>query len=310
MVENVSGGKSLPSEVVQQIVSKTDGVPLFVEELTKTVLESVESKGSIESGGRLDRSALSLGIPTTLQDALMARLDRLGAAKEIAQLGATLGREFSYELLHAVSPVDEDDITAGAEAVSRGRASVSAGTAAAGALSLQTCTDSGYGLSVLAQEQTPTVSPPDSTNVGGTVSADRRDPTRIGRASLHRGRPGRHRPFPIGSKPGSEPASARPMWKRLAHLTKGLELLKTLPDTPEHAQQELTLQIALGTPLMVTKGYAAPEVEQAYTRARELCRQVGETPQLFPVLWGLCPFYYDARQSYRQRVSWENSPHT
>ena len=90
MVEQVAGDNPLPKEVVQQIVSKTDGVPLFVEELTKTVLESVESKG-LWVGGRLDRSALSLGIPATLQDALMARLDRLGAAKEIAQLGATTG---------------------------------------------------------------------------------------------------------------------------------------------------------------------------------------------------------------------------
>ena len=81
------------------------------------------------------------------------------------------------------------------------------------------------------------------------------------------------------------------MWKRSAHLTKGLELLKTLPDTPERTQQELTLQLALGAPLMATKGYAAPEVEKAYTRARELCQQVGETPQLFPVLRGLWVFY-------------------
>ena len=73
----------------------------------------------------------------------------------------------------------------------------------------------------------------------------------------------------------------------ISHLTTALELLKTLPDTPERAQQELTLQIALGVPLMATKGYAAPEVGKAYTRARELCQQVGETPQLFPVLWGL-----------------------
>ena len=77
----------------------------------------------------------------------------------------------------------------------------------------------------------------------------------------------------------------------IAHLTKGLELLKTLPDTPERIQQELTLQLALGMPLMATKGYAAPEVEQAYARARELCQQMGETPQLFPVLWGLWVFY-------------------
>ncbi|MBI3303507.1 MAG: AAA family ATPase, partial [Deltaproteobacteria bacterium] len=77
----------------------------------------------------------------------------------------------------------------------------------------------------------------------------------------------------------------------IRHLTKGLELLKTLPETPECTQQELTLQIALGGPLMATKGYTAPEAEQAYARARELCRQVGETPQLFPVLWGLNAFY-------------------
>ena len=75
------------------------------------------------------------------------------------------------------------------------------------------------------------------------------------------------------------------------HLTKGLELLQTLPDTPERVQQELTLQIALGSPLMATKGHAAPEVQKTYARARELCQQVGETSQLFPILWGLWEFY-------------------
>src|SRR5262249_33867736 len=119
MVERVTGGTALPREIVQQIVSKTDGVPLFIEELTKTVLESVksiESVGSIESIGperRSDQSSLPLGIPATLQDALMARLDRLGEAKEIAQLGATIGREFSYELLHAVSLVNDETLQHG-----------------------------------------------------------------------------------------------------------------------------------------------------------------------------------------------------
>ena len=77
----------------------------------------------------------------------------------------------------------------------------------------------------------------------------------------------------------------------IRYLTKGLELLQPLPNTPERAQQELTLQITLGSALVVNRGYAAPEVEKAYTRARELCQQLGETPQLFPVLWGLWDFY-------------------
>jgi predicted ATPase len=108
----VAHGKALPPEVVEQVVAKTDGVPLFVEELTKMVLES----GLLQE--RSERYALtgplpSLAIPTTLHDSLMARLDRLAAVKGLAQLGATLGREFSYELLEAVAPWDEGTLRQG-----------------------------------------------------------------------------------------------------------------------------------------------------------------------------------------------------
>ncbi len=102
MVERLTGGKTLPAEVVRQVMQKTDGVPLFVEELTKMVLESGllrEAKGHYELTGSLPH----LAIPTTLHDSLMARLDRLAPVREVAQLGATLGREFSYELIQAVS---------------------------------------------------------------------------------------------------------------------------------------------------------------------------------------------------------------
>ena len=104
MIDRVAGGKALPAEVLEQIVEKTDGVPLFVEELTKTVLESGLLRE--ESGGYTLASALTpLAIPSTLQDSLMARLDRLAPVKEIAQIGATIGRKFSYRLLEAVAPV-------------------------------------------------------------------------------------------------------------------------------------------------------------------------------------------------------------
>ena len=106
MVLRVTGGKPLPAEVVAQIVAKTDGIPLFVEELVKTILES----GLVqEEAGRyvLTGPLPPLAIPATLQDALMARLDRLAAVKDVAQLGAVLGREFAYELLRAVAPLDE-----------------------------------------------------------------------------------------------------------------------------------------------------------------------------------------------------------
>src|SRR4030095_12139429 len=102
MVERVTGGKSLPTDVLQQIVVKTDGIPLFVEELTRMVTESDLRHD------RGDRYELSdplpmLAIPSTLQDSLMARLDRLGAVKEVAQVGSALGRSFHYDLLRAVA---------------------------------------------------------------------------------------------------------------------------------------------------------------------------------------------------------------
>jgi class 3 adenylate cyclase/tetratricopeptide (TPR) repeat protein len=103
MVRNVAGGKALPSQVLEQIIAKTDGVPLFVEELTRMVLESDlvrERDGRYELAGPLP----PLSIPSTLQDSLSARLDRLGSAREVAQLAATIGRDFSYELLRAISP--------------------------------------------------------------------------------------------------------------------------------------------------------------------------------------------------------------
>jgi hypothetical protein len=106
MVRRVTGGKPLPTEVVQQIMAKTDGIPLFVEELVKTILEA----GLVqEEAGRyvLPGPLPPLAIPATLQDALMARLDRLRAVKDVAQLGAVLGREFAYELLRAVASLDE-----------------------------------------------------------------------------------------------------------------------------------------------------------------------------------------------------------
>ena len=104
LTSRVAHGKTLPPEVVEQVVAKTDGVPLFVEELTKMVLESGLLQEQ-EEGYTLTEPLPPLAIPTTLHDSLIARLDRLATVKGLAQLGATLGREFAYALLHAVSPM-------------------------------------------------------------------------------------------------------------------------------------------------------------------------------------------------------------
>jgi predicted ATPase len=286
----VAHGKALPVEVVAQVVAKTDGVPLFVEELTKMVLESgllQEREERYELTGPLP----PLAIPATLHDSLMARLDRLAAVKGLAQLGATLGREFSYELLQAVSPWDEGPLQRGLHQLVAAEFLYQRGLPPqatylfkhaliqeAAYQSLLRSTRQRYHQHVA---QVVEARFPELCETQPELLAQHyAEAGLIAQAILYWQRAGQR---------ASQPSANA---EAISYLTRGLELLKTLPDTPERAQQELTLQLALGAPLMVIKGQAAPEVERAYTRARELCQQVGETPQLFPALWGLWMFYF------------------
>ena len=171
MAQRVAGGRRLPAEVVEQIVTKTDGVPLFVEELTKAVLESGllrETGAHYELTGPLP----SLAIPTTLQDSLMARLDRLVTAKGLAQLGAVIGRQFPYELLQAVSHLDEATLQRELARLVEAELLYQRGVATPGDLYVQARAHSGCRLSVPAQKHAAAVSSAHCPGVGGTVSRD------------------------------------------------------------------------------------------------------------------------------------------
>jgi class 3 adenylate cyclase/predicted ATPase len=290
LVTRVAGAKALPPEVVQQIVAKTDGVPLFVEELTKMVMES----GLLQE--REDRYALTgplpaLAIPTTLQDSLMARLDRLSTVKAVAQLGATIGRQFTYELLHAVAPLDEVALQHGlrqlvdAELVyQRG-----VGSQAFYLFKHALIQDAAYQslLRSTRQQYHQRIAQVLEAQFAELVETQ---PEVLAHHYTEAGLS--ERAVMYWHCAGQHAIKRSAHVEAISHLRKGLEVLQGLPETPERTQQELTLQIDLGPPLISTQGYAAPEVEQAYTRARELCQQVGETPQLFSVLHGLWLFYF------------------
>ena len=289
MVEKVTGGKTLPKEVIQQIANKTDGVPLFVEELTKMVVESdlvKEVNGHYELKGTLP----PLAIPSTLQDSLMARLDRLATVRELAQIGATLGREFTYELLHAVSPLNEATLQQGLKQLVESELVYQSGIPPQARYLFK---------HALVQEtayQSLLKSRRQQLHQQVAQVLEKQFPqiveTQPELVAHHYTEAGLVEPaIPYWQQAGEKAAKRSANVEAISHLTKGLDLLTTLPDTFERAQQELTLQIALGSPLMATKGYGATEVQQTYTRARELGRQVGETPQLFPILWGLWEFY-------------------
>jgi tetratricopeptide (TPR) repeat protein len=298
MVRRVTGGKPLPAEVVQQIVAKTDGIPLFVEELVKTILEA----GLVQE--EADRYVLTgplppLAIPTTLQDALMARLDRLAPVKDVAQLGAVLGREFAYELLRAVALQDEGTLQHGLEQLVDAELLYQRGIppqvtyvfkhaliqdAAYQSLLRSTRQQYHQRIAQVLEEHFP-----ETANTQPELLAQ------------HYTAAGCHEQAVHYWQRAGEHASNRSANEAVSHFTTGIELLKTLPDTPERIQQSLTLHIALGAALQMTKGHTAPEVEHAYTQARALCQQVGETPQLVPVLLGLWRFYLVRSQLHTAR---------
>jgi class 3 adenylate cyclase/tetratricopeptide (TPR) repeat protein len=281
MVEKVTGGKALPTDVIQQIVSKTDGVPLFVEELTKSVVESVEVR---------NHSPLRLGIPATLQDALMARLDRLGPAKEIAQLGATLGREFTYELLHAVSLLHEETLQQSLRQLVEAELVFQSGMPPQATYLFKHALvqDTAY-QSLLKSRRQQLHQQVARVLVRQFPQVVETQPELVAHHYTEAGLI--EQAIPYWQQAGERSVDRSAYVEAISHLSKGLELLKTLPETMEHLYQELNLQTPLGLAFMATKWYGAPEVGKAYTRARELCRQLGETPQLAQVLYGLWIFH-------------------
>jgi TOMM system kinase/cyclase fusion protein len=290
----VAHGKALPPAVVEQVVAKTDGVPLFVEELTKMVLESGllrEREARYELTGPLP----SLAIPATLHDSLMARLDRLATVKSLAQLGATLGREFAYALLQAVSPWDEGTLQRGLQQL------VAAEFLYQQGLPPQATYRFKHALIQDAAYQSLLKSTRQQYHQRIAQMLEARFPeiveTQPELLAHHYTEAGLSaQAIPYWQTAGQRAAQRSAHQEAVGHLTTGVEVLQTLPDTPERAHQDLRLHVALGVSLMAVKGRAAPEVERVYTRARALCQQVGDTPQLFPVLRGLYLFYLNRGQ--------------
>jgi class 3 adenylate cyclase/predicted ATPase len=289
LITHLTEGKALPAEVVGHIVAKTDGVPLYVEELTKMLLESDllrEEANHYTLTGPLS----TVAIPATLQDSLMARLDRLQAAKEVAQLGAVLGREFSYEMLQALSELEgttlQEELARLVKAellYQRGRPPRSTYIFKHALIQ-----DAAYA-SLLKRTRQQIHQRVAECLVATFTEISVTQPELV---AHHYTEAGCHGPAVTYWQHAVEFARQRQAHaEAVEHCTRGLELLSNLPETPDHIQQEIILQAALGASLIVVKGFAATEVEQAYERAYRRCQQLGDTPQLFPVLVGLCVFY-------------------
>lgn len=290
MMMHLAGGKALPDEVLQPLVPKTDGVPLFVEELTRTLLEAdLLQEG--ETQYALSAPLPDFAIPATLHDSLMARLDRLGRTKIVVQLGATAGRQFSYQLIQSVLQWEDDELQGELKRLIAAELLYPYGLPpqttyifkhamlqeiAYQALSRQTRQDYHARIAEAMEHLVP-----DLVTLQPELVAHHYTEAGLVAEAI-----------PFWQQAGQRAIDRSANVEAIAHLSKGLELLERLPASPERVQQELALQLALGAPLLMTRGHSAPEVETAYARAYALCREVGESPRLFSVLMGLWRFYY------------------
>ena len=290
IVEQTAHGQFLPQELISQIVQKTDGVPLFVEELTKTVIESrelQENKASYSVTGILP----ALSIPATLHDSLIARLDRLVAVKEIAQFCATVSREFDYELLKSISPWDALTLEAGLDQL------VEAGllyrTGLPPEMTYQfkhaLIQDAAYQSLLKGRRQQYHQRIAEKLEVLYKKSAAYQ-PELLAQHYTEAGL--FEKALCYWHKAGKRDLAQSANLEAIAHFSKGLEVLSKLPPSLERDQQELDLQLGLAPAFMAIKGWAAKEVELSSIRARNLSRALEDNQSLSASLWGLWTNYF------------------
>jgi len=301
MIAHVTGGKTLPREISNQIVERTDGVPLFIEELTKSVVES----GMVTDAGdnyAVTGPAAPLAIPTTLHASLLARLDRLASTREVAQIGAALGRSFSHDLIAATAQMPSkklDDCLAqlvNAELIFRRGTPPDAEYTFKHAL----VQEAAYSTMLRSRRQ----------QIHARIASILEDqfPQKVTAQpqvmAQHCGEAGLNdKAVGYWLKAGQQSVARSAMVEAVAQLQKGLELLARLPpDSRSRQQQELDLRIALGPALIGTKGYSSPDVGENLASAGKLAEQSNRPDYLVPLLYGRW-VYHLIRTEHRLALS-------
>jgi class 3 adenylate cyclase/DNA-binding winged helix-turn-helix (wHTH) protein/predicted ATPase len=278
IVQEVLPPAAQTASLVPRLLAAAEGNPFFLEELARTVVEQ-GAEPAVSS------------VPATIQAVLLARLDRLPAtAKSLLQAAAVIGKDVAVPLLQSITERSEEslqqDLTHLQAAEFLYETSlvpephytfkhVLTQEVTYQSLLRRTCQQYHARIAQVLETQFPTVALAQPELLAQHYT----------KAGLS------EQAIPYWQRAGQHASDRSAYLEAISHFTTGIELLKTLPETPEHTQQALTLWIALGAALLMTKGHAAPEVEHVYTQARVLCQQVGETPELVPVLFGLWRFY-------------------
>jgi predicted ATPase/class 3 adenylate cyclase len=285
LVERVTAGKTLPKEVMDQILARTDGVPLFIEELTKAVLES----GLLQEQDdhfMLDRPLPSMAIPTTLNASLMARLDRLAPVKEVAQIGAVVGREFSYELLNAVAGLPRHRLEEALAQLVRSELIFCRGEIPRAVYTfkhalVRDAAESGLLKSRRAALHA-TIADAFEQHFPEIVETQ---PEILG---LHLTEAGLfEKAGEYWLRAGKKAAMRSANLEAIAHLRNGIEVSVHLADGARKDRLELDFQFALGPCLIATQGPASAHAVATFARARELCQRLGDPPEQLQIMFWL-----------------------
>jgi class 3 adenylate cyclase/predicted ATPase len=283
MIRDLLRGANIPQQLVDQIIEKADGVPLFIEELTSSTLSApLRTRGTFEHTAQ---PAL-LRVPETLSDALMERLDRVAPSRRVAQIAAVIGREFSYNLLSASSRIDEDEVQSALSLLERADIIYRVGISPFVRFAFKhvLLRDAIYDSLLRTKRQQI------HADIAAILESDfpelvENQPEIL---AYHYQEAGKYQLaircwFEAGQRALAHSANV----EAIANFQRALQLVNALPETPERTKQEIDIQLALGIPLIAVQGYASAATREAFSRARTLCLRLGNMPEYFQALFGL-----------------------
>ena len=283
MIDHVTGNKPLPANIRRDIVERTDGIPLFVEEMTKAVLEAKNEGDARQTAAAVPSSALA--VPASLHASLMARLDRLGSAKEMAQVGAAIGREFSHALLGAVAGKPEAELAPALERLIAAALLFRQGVPphANYLFKHALVQDAAYGTLLREPRRALHARIAETLESQFTEIAENQ-PELLARHCTEAGR--FEKAINYWLKAGEQAVARSAMPEAEALLRKGLMLVSHVTDSDHRKEHELDLQLALGLALSQTQGFHSQAAGEAYSRARQLCDELKRPRKLLPILYG------------------------
>lgn len=288
LVNEVAGGRKLPEELVRHIAGRTDGIPLYVEELTRMTIESGDL---VEQDGRfvLRQPSVRLAIPTTLQGSLVARLDQLGPARRTAQLAAAIGREFDLSLLAAASPLPEDEVQRDLDHLVAAQLVVPGDDPRRPVFVFRHALIQEAAYECLVRKERSDYHGRIARLLEEGLPGIESSPQRLAHHFALAGR--FEAAVRYAHQAGLHFLTRSAYYEAIEHLNDGLRWLQELPDTPERARLELELRGSLVPALMATRGYGAEEVESCLARSLALTDGLERETHTFPTLWGLWSYY-------------------